>query len=831
MAISSHFFPLINKNNRFKFIGLIILLANFTQQFLHAQNTDPLIISELMANNSTTLSDEDGDFSDWIEIQNLSVQDIDLGGWYLSDDPDNLIKWIFPNLIVAGNGFLVVFASGKDKRSNELHTNFKLSSAGEQIYLTQPDGKTIEHTIKFPPQSSDASYSIINQSWMFSDPTPGASNNVGSFINPPKFSVNHGFFDQPFSLAISNPTGDSIIYTIDGSNPDLENGFKYNSPITIDSSVAIRAMAFRGDEKSTTTTHTYIFPDKVKNQPEDPEGYPENWGPFTTIDGIAPADYGMDPEVCNDPAYKDLMVPALKSIPSLSIVTKKEYLFSPDVDAVKGGIYIHTGAPTGGYGEDWERPASVEYLLPDGKTGFQVNCGLRIHGGHSRVPEKNPKHSFRLVFKNDYGPETLNYPIFDDRAAKIFNNLVLRAGFNQTWLHWDDGQRNAAQYIHDSWAKDTWMKLGHVAAHNKFVHLYINGMYWGLYNISERMDDDFMADYLGGSKDDYDVIKDYGEVAEGDKTIWNEMMDLAMNGLSDANSYYKLQGKNEYGDDDESLEAYLDVSNLIDFMILNFYAGNLDWDHHNWVAARNRLDPSEGFQFFPWDSERIFYKMYSNVVEENNEDRPSYLYSQLRQNPAFRIDFANRANELLGQGGILSPDSVKASWAKRSAEIELAVIAESARWGDYRRDVHVHQNGPFDLYTKFDHWDKEQDWLRNEYFPKRSQIVLDQLRDIGLSGEIITELKDHQLNSLEHEFYPNPFDSELTLRYNLTNPGYIDISVSSMEGKIINQLYSGYQHRGVHEIIWRPDKLKNGVYLYKIQTGDRIFSGKLVYIE
>jgi hypothetical protein len=808
-----------------------MLLSNVQQQSVQAQNGNTLIISELMADNSTILSDEDGDYSDWVEIQNITDQDIDIGGWYLSDNPDNLIKWIFPNQMITRNGYLVVFASGKDKRTDELHTNFKLSNAGEQIYLTRPDGKTIEYSIKFPPQSTDASYSIINQSWVFSDPTPGESNDVGSFINPPEFSVNHGFFDQPFTLAFSNPTGDSIIYSIGGSKPVVENGHIYNSPITIDSTVVIRAMAFRGIEKSTITSRTYIFPDKVKSQPGDPEGYPEHWGTFTTIDGIAPADYGMDPEICSDPNYKDLLVPALKSIPSLSIVTDKKYLFSPDVDAVNGGIYIHTGAPTGGYGEGWERPASVEYLLPDGKTGFQVNCGLRIHGGHSRVPEKNPKHSFRLIFKNEYGPETLNYPIFNDHASQIFNTLVLRAGFNQTWLHWDDGQRNAAQYIHDSWAKDTWRQMGHTAAHNKFVHLYINGMYWGLYNISERMDDVFMADYLGGSKEDFDIIKDYGEVAEGDKGIWNEMMNMARNGLSDAVSYYKLQGKNEFGKEDESLEAYLDIPNLIDFMILNFYAGNLDWDHHNWVASRNRTEPGHGFQFFPWDSERIFYKLYNNVVDENNEDRPSFLYNQLRKNPVFRMDFAKRANELLGPGGILSPDSVKASWAKRSAEIELAVIAESARWGDYRRDVHPHQNEPYELYTKADHWDKQLNWLENEYFPKRSQIVLDQLRDIGLSGELVTILDNIDFNSANLAVYPNPFQHDLTIKYQLFNSGYIDVSITSLDGKIIHQLYAGYQPDGMHEIQWLPDKLSSGMYFCKIMTQNGVFSEKLVYIE
>lgn len=814
-------------------LPLMLLLACFFH-FAQAQDGSILIISEFMADNATTLSDEDGDYSDWIEIQNLSDEEIDLGGWYLSDDADNLIKWIFPQQTIAAREYLVVFASGKDRRLNELHTNFRLSGVGEQLFLTKPDGKTVASSLGegFPPQHQDVSFAFINNSWLFADPTPGSLNETGNYLNPPAFSVHHGLFDQPFSLEITNRTNDHIIYTLDGSQPELLNGLSYSEPIWIDSTSVIRAIAVRSSSISKTSTSTFIFPEKVKHQPANPEGYPEFWGAFTQIDGVAIADYEMDPEISNNPTYKDLLVPALESLPTVSLVFNREHLFSSAPDPISGGIYIHTGAPTGGLGEGWERPASVEYFLPGGETGLQIDCGLRIHGGHSRVPEKNPKHSFRLVFRNEYGPEQLKYPILGNSATDIFNSLILRAGFNQTWLHWDDGQRNAAQYIHDTWAKDTWMKMGHTAAHNSFVHLYLNGMYWGLYNLSERMDDDFMAEYLGGNKEDYDVIKDYGEVAEGNKVIWNEMMDIAANDVIDAKSFYEIQGKNIYGKEDESMESYLDVSNLIDFMIMNLYAGNLDWDHHNWVAARNRAAPGNGFQFFPWDSERIFYNLNNNVVDENNEDRPSFLYNQLRRNPTFRIQFTKRANELLGPGGILSPDSVKAAWAIRSAEIELAVIAESARWGDYRRDVHAYKNDPYDLYTKIDHWDKEQRWLLDQYFPQRSRIVLEQLQEIGLAGDIITGAETVSAADLaDSKVYPTPFSTQVNINFNLNHAGAVEVCIYSSEGKVVHYSEEVYRMPGQKQFSWRPGDVMNGIYHYQIRTRDFVYSGKLIYIH
>lgn len=815
-------------------LALIIMLISF-QSF--SQDLAQLHVSEFMASNTSILMDEDGDYSDWIELYNPTSAAINLEGWYLTDNPDNLIKWILPQISIDAHGYLLLFCSGKDRRSAELHTNFNLSSSGEWIILTKPDGQTIASSFKnqYPVQYPDISYGFVAGSLAYLDlPTPGSPNVPGAILTPPIFSVNRGFYDAPISLQIfSNVVGSLIKYTLDGSEPNLDNGLDYTQSITIDSTMVVRAVITNADTVSRATTHSYIFPVKVKNQATHPEGYPDHWGAFSKIPGNAPADYGMDPQIYESPEYRELITPSLLDIPTISLVTDKDNFFSLSTDPDKGGIYIHTFASNGEPGEGWERPVSMEYLLPGTAQGIQVQCGVRIHGGASRLPEKNPKHSLRIVFRNEYGPEKLNHELFGESATSSFNSIVLRAGFNQTWLHWDSDQRKISQHIHDSWAKDTYAKMGHLAAHNKFVHLYINGMYWGLYNISERMDDDFMAYYLNGEKEDFDVIKDYAEVAEGNPDAWNTMMYIAEQGLSEAVSYYAIQGKNEFGEDDDLLEAYLDVDNLIDYMILNFYAGNKDWDHHNWVAVRNRIAPDKGFQFIPWDSERIFAGKSDNQVEEFNEGRPSFLYTQLRNNPVFRMQFAKRANELLGPSGLLSPDSVIAGWQTRSAEIELAIIAESARWGDYRRDVHPYKKEPYELYTKNDHWLTEQKRLIEDYFPARSQIVLDQLKEIGLAGEIITNAlnKIDMLTGLGHRSYPNPFHKKISIEYFLEQSGNIQIDVYTKEGKVIKQLFAGHQIKGAHEIDWKPGSLKSGLYFYHIHTDTKISIGKMIYVK
>ena len=111
-----------------------------------------------MASNTATLPDKDGDYSDWIELYNPTAEAIDLSGWYLSDNPDDLIKWICPQVTIESHEYLIVFASGKDQSINELHTNFKLSSSGEWIILTKPDGETVQFELQFTGQYTDISF-------------------------------------------------------------------------------------------------------------------------------------------------------------------------------------------------------------------------------------------------------------------------------------------------------------------------------------------------------------------------------------------------------------------------------------------------------------------------------------------------------------------------------------------------------------------------------------------------------------------------------------------------------------------------------------------------
>ncbi|MGF7138873.1 lamin tail domain-containing protein [Roseimarinus sediminis] len=703
-------------------------------------------INELMASNSSIIQDADGDFSDWIELYNPEGESLELEGWYLTDDRNQLHQWKLPEISIKAHDFLLIFASGKDRSmaGSELHTNFKLNASGEYLALVDPDGTIVnEFYPAFPEQKSDISYGYYDGVYqLLAVPTPGGDNKEGEVLVPdPIFSTKHGVFDEPFMLEIQALVEDAkVFYTLNGNTPSVEDALLYTSPIPVDSTTIVRAVAVvNGNNSSRVITQSYIFPRDVIHQGNTPAGYPVNWGSYSGISGTAVADYEMDPEMMSDPVFAASVIEGLKSLPVMSLVADIDYLFSHSSDPDSGGIYIYTGAPVGsGIGKGWERPASMEYIPLGESESIQLNCGIRLHGGHSRLPEKSPKHSFRLVFRNEYGTSKLQYPLFDDEdATTSFNSLVLRAGFGLSWIHHSHGERKLAQYQRDIWIKDTQRAIGHVSSRSSYVHLFINGIYWGIYAPSERMDSDFAASYLKGEPEDFDVIKDYQDVANGTIENWNKLMNVVNSGVVDDVNYQRIQGNNPDGTYNPEYENLVDVVNLADYMLLNFYGGNTDWDHHNWAAAKNRNNPLQGFNFFCWDAEHILKSVDQNVLNENNDQCPSRIFQQLRKNETFVRLFSDRVQHHCFNGGVLTPEAALQRWNNRTLQVEKALTAESARWGDYRRDVHPYQtSGPFDLYSYTDHWLTQRDFMLSTYFPERTQVLLDQLRSAGLYPSI-----------------------------------------------------------------------------------------------
>jgi len=547
----------------------------------------------------------------------------------------------------------------------------------------------------------------------FAIDTPGDVNSEGYwlYVEDTKFSVDRGFYDESFDVEITTATeGADIYYTTDGSEPSETHGTLYTTAIPITTTTTVRARAFKTRYAPTNIdTHTYVFLDDVIDQPNDPEGFPDLWG-------STPADYEMDPDVITDPAYSELMRDSLLSIPTLSIVTDVENLFGPS------GIYSNPG----GEGVAWERPVSVEWINTDGTTGFQVDAGLRIYGGAFRGMNLTRKKTFRLLFKSDYGPTKLDFPMFgEDGAATSFDTLILRGGANDAWNDW--GKDNT-QYIVDEYMRRLQLALGEPAGHGTFVHLYLNGLYWGLYNPVERSEASFCAGYFGGDKEDWDALNAGAPTGESNTTTWNAMLDQVRAGLADNESYQQIQGNNVDGTNNPAYDDLLDVENYIAYMFSNFWGGTGDWPHHNYYAGCRRPPESTGFKYFNWDSEGAIIVWSSLTADRTGVDSgAAEPYAALRQNEEFRMLFADYVHRYLFNDGPATYEAAHALYQELADEVELAIISESARWGDQASVT------PYTL----EDWQDKRDYVLNTYMPRRPDIVLNQMKAAGFYPDVV----------------------------------------------------------------------------------------------
>ena len=533
-----------------------------------------------------------------------------------------------------------------------------------------------------------------------------------------KFDPGRGFYEQEIQVSISvDKPFIAIHYTEDGSAPGITVGQStrlYQNPVAVNKTSVIRAIAiFANGSNSEIMTQTYLFTDDIVQQDDQTTldaGFPSRWGTLNP-------DYGMDPDIVNDPEYGTRMQEALLSIPSLSITMNIDDLFGPD------GIYTNSEET----GTEWERPGSAELIFPDEREGFQINCGVRIQGGWFRQDFGTKKHSFRLLFKAEYGAAKLKYPLFGEEAADRFDTIVLRAGANDGYA-WD-GARYTEQYTRDEFGRLLHGLTGNVSPHGMFVHLYLNGIYWGLYNPVERPDDSFSVSYHGGDKSDYDTI-DSGELASGSWQAWNLLISKCRH-ASALEDYMQIQGKDPDGSRNSDFPVLLDVQNYIDYMIVGMWGGNWDWPWKNYRVARDRTEASTGFQFYVWD--------YENTMGNNRDRSPldmdrvagltnmgpgvGELHINLMKNENYRMLFADRVQKLFFDGGPFTPESLVVHYQELASEIELAIIPESARWGDQH-----YQSDPLTQ----DDWLAERDWILNTYLAQRSGIVLDQLRKANL---------------------------------------------------------------------------------------------------
>lgn len=741
---------------------------------LSGSERSPVVINEFLAvgiveNSSTDTPDGARQTGGWIELYNRSDRAVSLAGWTLTDQPDRPNKWRFPDVTINAGSYLVLLTESRSAALGEdvqpesgirmLETRIRLYADGgflalypptTRLYLdsfpitypTQFEGMSFGRTIHQNGQDEKSQREMNNEETYgyLQTPTFGAQNESQvawrGMTSPVLFSKERGFYQRPFMLQLETETTNAQIrYTIDGSRPTATTAHLYEEPIAIETTTILRAASYKeGYLTAPIETYSYIFLRDVMMQPPRPAGWPETWGQheisFGGYQAGEPrlADYEMDPEIVNHPIYGPKLEAGMHEIPSLSLVIDPEHL----------DIY----ATPRMRGLEAERPVSIEFLpipIEDARLGFQTDAGLRIQGGAGRW-EFMPKHSFRLFFKRQYGDGKLRYQLFPDSPVREFDTVVLRAGVDRGFAGHPPApdtkvDHRKATYTRDEWTRASQIAMSGVGSHGIFVHLYLNGLYWGLYNLVEQPDTSFMTAYFDGTREDW-YSANHGGTVEGRIDRFDVLIRLANEGgLNDPTRY-------------ATMLEFIDPVQFSDYVLLNWYAGNRDWPMNNWYV--NVRFPAGRNYFFVWDAEDTWNQgaeVHLDSKTFGDEPFPNVtrlVFNALIENADFRMVFADRAYHHLLNGGVLTDAPAQARWHAINQELENAIIAESARWGDVRYEDPITQ----------DDWSQAREYVVSQMIGN-GQRLIDQMRAKGYYPHL--DPPEWFISGKKLEFAPDDF--------------------------------------------------------------------------
>ena len=680
-----------------------------------------VIINEVQSSNGETLKDQTGEYSDWIELYNDGNAAVDLSGWGLSDKKKKPYKWTFPEgTTIAAGAYLVVIADEEDKVVNgEIHAGIKLSADGEDLTLTRPEveapaGPQDAFSFGKMPQDASAGRGSAGGVAYYLKPTPGTANDAEEYGPPCEdvvFSIGRGLYETPISLTLSCSDREAEIrYTLDHSTPSATQGLVFTGePIRIEKTTAVRAVAVkpRALPARTSITHTYLFPAQVADQTK-PEIAPETWSDKAYLsDYVAtiPSSYAPSANVLKDDVANARFIAALKALPTLALTTDDAGLFHPTE-----GIYCKPYTLG-----DVERRVAMEWIA--GAASFGIDAGLKIHGASSRHFDVTPKKTFRLKFRGEYGTSKLDQKILADGGCtrKGFNDLVLRGENNESW-HCRNGVEKGTNFK-DQLFRDLQQTISGYSLGGTFAHLYLNGLYWGIYNVTERGNADTAANIFGGKASDWTTAKLH-EIDEGDGTEYRAFMNNAWyhpDTLAYAGTYSNVCEKVAIGD-------------FIDYMILEYWSANTDWPHNN-VIGVGATKAGHPWRWFVWDSEFALSDINADRMPTTRYiNGPENLHHGLMHNAEYRWRFAHRAEELFATGAPLSNESVSNHVARLAVRLRPAIFAESARWGAY---VHDYKNSTRPIFG-IDHWEAEVTRLSSTALTQRYPVFVASLKNAEL---------------------------------------------------------------------------------------------------
>ncbi|MBR4235708.1 MAG: lamin tail domain-containing protein [Clostridia bacterium] len=507
-----------------------------------AQNTSRVFINEVMASTSTALEKSAASY-DWVEIQNRSGVSVDLSLWGLSDNPAKPRKWQFPEgTIIPAGSYIGVYLSGLENgKGSYLNANFRLSSSeGETLVLSDPEGRIVDRC-PLGVQYSEISYGRIGDTdgfYYLTGATPGTANVATGYqerMSAPVFSVQGGLYDlgSTVTVSLTCEEGAQIYYTLDSSEPDPgETGghsyrvdpdftryisgttqtYRYTQPIHVNKTTVIRAITVKnGQLTSPVATQTYFM------------------GVSHTMQIVSLV---LDPE-------------------DLFGYTTGIYVKGPNALAEYPYGSMNRGA---NFWMDWEKAGNIELYGLDGTTLLSQGCGVKLHGQYSRTEKQK---SVKIIARSKYGLNRFYGKLFPNRDYTEYQSFLLR----------QSGQDHDKSRMRDSILSSLAEGLDVLYQDTALAVVYLNGEYWGQYNMRERINTYSICQWEGWDpaiRDDIDLLKANDTVMKGSKKTWTEFKE-----------WYTKNGI----DTEEELavaRTYIDVENYLNYCAVEIYTGNTD---------------------------------------------------------------------------------------------------------------------------------------------------------------------------------------------------------------------------------------------------------------
>ena len=717
----------------------------------HAQS---VLINELITSNSTVITDEDGSYEDWIELYNPTSNAINLAGYGLTDIPTNPYLWVFPEYWIQPGAHLLIWCSDKNRTNSSLplHTNFKITSAGENIILTTPSGSIADSYLPIViPQNytygrqTDGSANFA----FFPQPTPGQSNDstVGftELLDPPVFSVSGGFYSDNFNLVLSHPDPlVTIVYTIDGSDPDINNlngttySYKNQYPI------GLNQLPIANFLENSFQSSQYTAPITIENRTNQPNDISMISSTFDADPSYYLPDYPLfKGTVVRAKAYKANAMPSKVisnsyfvspegsqrfSIPVVSLSVDENKFFDYNQGIYVAGVDFdnwRVANPTTAAmylsesnfdrsGDEFEKIGHLSYFV-NGSEVLNQQVGIRMNGGGSRAFQNK---SMRLYARPELGASTFNYPIFPNESFTSYNRLLLRNSGNDFFN----------TYYKDAFTHELVEKTGLDNQAYQPSVVFLNGEYWGMLNLRERLDRHYFERKYGISELDIEIMSDGYQIEEGNGEHFQAMFSfLENNSLSSLSNY-------------DFIKTQLDTDNFRDYFITNIFIQNTDWPGWNtlfwrkkgtfdpaapygtdgrWRTAMKDTDAGFSLMLDINDHNTLAFATATGGPEWPNPEWSTLILRRLLENSDFKLNFINRFADMMNTFFI--PERVISLSNQFATVIEPEIEEQIARW-----------SAPF----SYDWWQQSQDKIAT-FATVRPDIQREHIRNkFGISGNV-----------------------------------------------------------------------------------------------